>query len=267
MPRRIARFGWIPDLPDHRDFMYAAPTTVLKSIPPSMDLEPQCPKEVYDQGQLGSCTANAIAAAIEFNQIKQGNKEFTPSRLFIYYNERSIEHRTAIDSGAAIRDGIKSVAKQGVCPESMWAYSDQHPDQEGQPCPTCKFAQKPTDDCYNAAKNDVVSSYQRVLQDLNSMKGCIASGYPFVFGITVYSSFPMDTKTGEVPMPSTQDAAEGGHAILAVGYDDSTRMFKFRNSWGPTWAKGGYGFVPYAYLENAKLASDFWTIRSVEEKA
>jgi C1A family cysteine protease len=265
MPRQTARFGWIPDLPDHRDFLFAAPTRVLKNIPASANLEPQCPKGIYDQGQLGSCTANAIAAAIEFDQMKQGDKVFTPSRLFIYYNERAMEHTIQIDSGAQIRDGIKSVASLGACPETEWPYSDQHAENEGDPCPKCKYAVRPPKKCFDDAKKDLVTSYQRVIADLNSMKGCIASGFPFVFGITVYTSFPMETKTGEVPMPSTQDKVMGGHALLAVGYDDKTRMFKFRNSWGKSWAKGGYGFIPYAYLENSELAADFWTIRSVKD--
>src|SRR5579863_10061701 len=177
MSRKVSRFGWVPDLPDHRDFLFAAPTQVLRSIPASFDLRAQCPKEIYDQGQLGSCTANAIAAAIEFDQIKQGNKEFTPSRLFIYYNERGIENRLFTDSGAQLRDGIKAVAKFGACPESEWPYSDQHPAQEGDPCRQCKFAKRPSKRCYDDARKDLVKTYLRVLADLNSMKGCLAAGY------------------------------------------------------------------------------------------
>ena len=267
MSRKVSGFGWVPDLPDHRDFLFAAPTRVLRNIPASVDLRAQCPKEIYDQGQLGSCTANAIAAAIEFDQIKQGDKEFIPSRLFIYYNEREIEHHILTDSGAQLRDGIKAVAKFGACPESEWPYSDQHPAQEGDPCRKCKFAKRPPKRCYTDAKKDLVKTYQRVLADLNSMKGCLAAGYPFVFGITVYSSFPMTGKTGQVPMPNTQEQVLGGHALLAVGYSDSTRTFRFRNSWGPRWGQHGYGLIPYAYLENANLARDFWTIRSVEDPA
>src|SRR5580692_7685401 len=110
-------YGWVPDLPDQRDFMFAAPVENMAALPPNVDLRPQCPKEVYDQGQLGSCTANAIAGALEFEMLKQRLNAFTPSRLFIYYNERVIEGTTATDSGALIRDGIKSVNSQGACPE------------------------------------------------------------------------------------------------------------------------------------------------------
>ena len=113
------RYGWIPDLPDHRDRKFALSAPV--PIPPAVDLRPGCPP-VYDQGQLGSCTGNAIAAALEFERIKQGLPDFMPSRLFIYYNERAMEGTVASDSGAQIRDGIKSVNTQGDCPETLWPY-------------------------------------------------------------------------------------------------------------------------------------------------
>jgi len=254
--------GWVPDLPDHRDLLYAAPMAVLRAIPSSVDLRPQCPTVVYDQGRLGSCTANAIAGAMEFDQIKQKEQEATPSRLFIYYNERAIEHTVLFDSGAQIRDGIKSVVKLGACPESMWTYDDTPPPAEGQPCPSCKFAQKPPANCYTEALKHQVLSYHRITHALSVMKGCLASGYPFVYGFTVYDNFPFNTPTGEIPMPA--GAVLGGHAVLAVGYDDSTQMFTFRNSWGPAWGKGGYGFMPYAYLVDSNLSDDFWTIRTIE---
>src|SRR5205807_9410667 len=129
-PRKIRRYGWIPDQPDQRDHLYAAPAQFLTALPPRTDLRRRCPA-VYNQGELGSCTANAIAGAIEFDQMKQGVTEFTPSRLFIYYNERAMENTILIDNGAQIRDGIKSVATLGACPESMWTYVDTHPPQEG----------------------------------------------------------------------------------------------------------------------------------------
>jgi C1A family cysteine protease len=247
-------FGWVPDLPDHRDFMYAAPTPVMANIPASADLTDQCPP-VYDQGQLGSCTANAIGAAFQFDELKQKAPSVMPSRLFIYYGERVIEHTVGADSGAQIRDGIKVVASEGVCPETDWPYD-----------PT-KFAEKPPPNAFTDAKKYKAVTYQRLIQDLNTMKGCLAEGYPFVFGISVYASFEGDdvAKTGQVPMPTTQEKLLGGHAILAVGYDDSTRMFTFRNSWGTGWGKNGYGFIPYSYLTDTNLADDFWTIRAITE--
>src|SRR6202171_5535853 len=116
------KYGWAPDLPDHRDHLYSAPQPVLAKLPPKKNLQSGCPP-VYDQGQLGSCTANAIGGAIQFTQMQEKLATiFMPSRLFIYYNERVIEGTVASDSGAQIRDGIKSVNQQGDCSEDLWPY-------------------------------------------------------------------------------------------------------------------------------------------------
>ena len=262
--RRIGRYGWKPDLPDHRDFYYAVAPPIAAALPTKVDLRPQCPP-VYDQGQIGSCTANAIAGAIEFDQKKQGLAGFNPSRLFIYYNERVLEGTSpAVDGGAQIRDGVKSVAAQGVCKESSWPYDDKNQDPD--PCPKCKFAQKPTPKCYTEAAKYKIKLYQRLNNAiLNQLKGCLASGFPFIFGFTVYQSFESQpvAHTGIVPMPSPHEKTVGGHAVDAVGYDDSTQHFIVRNSWGAGWGLQGYCMMPYAYLTNTGLADDFWTIQTV----
>ncbi len=245
-------FGWIPDLPDQRDHLYSAPLRQLAGLPVCVDLTSQCPA-VYDQGQLGSCTANAIGAAVEFDRMKQGLPDFIPSRLFIYWNERNMEGTVQSDSGAQIRDGIKSVAKQGACPETDWPYD------------ISRFTEKPSGQAYADAKLDRAVSYQRVAQNLNQMKGCLASGYPFVFGFTVYESFESDevAQTGHAPMPASGEQTVGGHAVLAVGYDDASQWLTVRNSWGDGWGMKGYFTLPYAYVTQSSLAADFWTIRLV----
>jgi len=242
------KFGWVPDIPDHRDYRFAAPAPVLAKLPTKIDLRKQCPA-VYDQGGLGSCTANAIGGAIEFDRMKQGLKVFTPSRLFIYYNERAIEHDVESDAGAAIRDGIKSVATQGDCPENEWPYDEQ------------KFTVKPPKSCYQDALKYKAVTYQRIDHNLNQMKGCLANGYPFVFGISVYANFPM--KAGTIPMPGNAAGTNEGHAMLAIGYNEGKRVFLVRNSWNVTWGVKGYGTIPYEYLLNSDLADDFWTISVV----
>ncbi|MGP8251858.1 MAG: C1 family peptidase [Terracidiphilus sp.] len=248
-------YGWVPDLPDHRDYLYAAVPAILAQLPASKDLRAECPP-VYDQGQLSSCTANAIAGAIQFDQMKQGAKVFMPSRLFIYYNERDMEGDPASDNGAAIRDGVKCIASRGVCPESEWPYEE------------AKVADKPPAQCYTDAKECQAIGYQRLTSgNLNQLKGCIASGYPFVFGFTVYDAFESDAvaKSGVLDLPGATEQTQGGHAVLAVGYDDATERFTVRNSWGADWGMNGYFTMPYAYLTSSDLADDFWAVRILRE--
>jgi C1A family cysteine protease len=244
----------MPDLPDHRDLLYSAPLAALAITPAKIDLRPQCPP-VYDQGALGSCTGNAIAGAHQFAQIKEGQvSPFVPSRLFIYYNERVMEHTVNSDAGAMIRDGIKSISKEGVCPEPMWPYV------------IAKFTNKPPANCYAEAKNHQAVQYRRIVRTLPQMKACLAEGYPFVYGFTVYESFESAAvaKSGVVPMPLPSESVLGGHAVLAVGYDDSKHVFIVRNSWGTSWGMKGYFTMPYAYLMDDNLSDDFWTVRMVE---
>jgi len=253
MSLRIKRYGWLPDLPDHRDQLYAAPPQVVAQLPPSVDLRAQCPP-VYDQGQLGSCTANAIAAAVEFDLMKEQKKRvFVPSRLFLYYNERVIEGTVNTDSGAQIRDGIKSVSHQGDCPEQLWPYN------------ISEFSVKPPQKCYAQATKYKAVQYQRLAQSLSQLKGCLASGYPFVLGFTVYDSFetPQVAQTGHASMPMPKEKVIGGHAVMTVGYDDAQQWFVIRNSWGESWGMKGYFTLPYAYLLDQNLSDDFWTVRVV----
>jgi C1A family cysteine protease len=247
-------YGWIPDLPDSRDRLYAAPLAALGPLPPMIDLRANCPP-VYDQGQLGSCTANAIGGALEFDQIKQALGDiFIPSRLFIYYNERVIEGTVNDDSGAMLRDGIKTVAKQGAPHEQIWPYT------------IAKFRTRPSTAAFKDAAKHPALLYQRVARSLDELRGCLASGFPFVFGFTVYDSFESAAvaKSGNAPMPKPGESALGGHAVGAVGYDDDKQWFVARNSWGAKWGQAGYFTLPYDYLLDENLSDDFWTIRQVK---
>jgi C1A family cysteine protease len=266
MKPKTGYYGWSPDLPDHRDRQFAAPLLKLGPLPSKVDLRKQCPT-VYNQGQIGSCTANAIAGAIEFDRLKQQLSDFTPSRLFIYYNERSMENTVATDSGAQIRDGVKSVSQLGVCPETEWPYvaTPADPNTNLWP-PGAKPAQKPSPTCYADALQHKAVTYESVSRDLAQFKGCLADGYPFVLGFTVYSAFesPQVAQTGVLNLPTSSEQVLGGHAVMAVGYDDVAQRFIIRNSWGTGWGLKGYFTMPYAYLLSQKLSSDFWTIRVVE---
>ncbi len=249
---KTARYGWIRDLPDHRDLHYSATLAATGKLPTAVDLRDHCPP-VYDQGELGSCTANAIAGALEFDELHFGARtSWVPSRLFIYYNERAVEGTVKSDSGAQIRDGIKVVVRDGVCSEAEWPYE------------VTKYATKPTAACYRDAAKERVKSYMSLTQSLLQLKACLAEGFPFVFGFSVFESMESDLvkKDGMIPMPQPNDGLLGGHAVACVGYDDRHHYFIIRNSWGVEWGDGGYGYLPYAYMLDSGLTADFWTLRS-----
>lgn len=246
------RYGWHRDLPDHRDRICMA-FMPPAALPPHVDLRGPNMPAVYDQEQLGSCTANAIAAALEFDRLRQKLDDFMPSRLFIYFNERAMEGTIHSDCGAQIRDGIKSVATNGDCPESEWPYNPP------------LFAVKPPAPCYAHAVQHKAVNYARVPQFPASIQSCLAAGFPVVFGFTVYAGFEGDAvaQTGVLNLPQPHEANLGGHAVLAVGYDLPSQRLLVRNSWGAKWGQQGYFTMPFAYAANPNLASDFWQIQLV----
>ncbi len=258
----IRGYGWRPQLPDARDHLYA--TKSASQLPAYKDLRPEMPP-IYDQGNLGSCTANAIGAAMEYERDRQDESDFPPSRLFIYYNERAVEGTTSSDSGAVIKDGIKVVNKIGVCPETLWPYD------------ISIFTVHPPKRCYVAAKTDRALKYE-TLRTLGDLKDANASNLAVVFGFTVYESFQSQevADTGVVPIPQPDESAVGGHAVVAVGYNDPHQQVIVRNSWGPSWGDHGYFYMPYEYMTgtrsstdastvNGFLASDFWAIQQVSK--
>lgn len=244
-------YGWRPSSLDHRDFIYEPTITTL---PVEVDLRPENPP-IYDQGQLGSCTANAIAAHLDFNRHKQGEAFIEPSRLFIYYNERLHDGTVTQDAGSTIRESVQAVKTYGACPETEWPYV------------ISQFTKSPASSCYTDATKYEDLTYLRVNRTVNDMKSCLAEGFPFVIGISVYESFEGETasKTGIIPMPSKSEQVLGGHALCVVGYITLNKKsyWIFRNSWGTSWGSSGYGFLPQAYLMNSGLSSDFWTLRKV----
>jgi C1A family cysteine protease len=246
-------YGWIPDLPDQRDHVCrAAPPTGLVI---AVDMRPVQPP-VFDQGQLGSCTGNGIAAELEAQALAEGRPLSVRSRMFIYYNERAMEGTITSDAGASIRDGIKSVATQGVCPETEWPYAPS------------KFAVKPSKACYADALKFRALTYATVPQTLNSIKAVLAASRGIVLGISVYESFESDAvaKTGIVPMPESSERLLGGHCVRLVGYTDKgypdipAQHFIGMNSWGTGWGMKGFFAIPYSYIINPDLCDDIWSI-------
>ena len=256
-PLAVKWYGWKPDTPDRRD-RYRIARPRVEPLPDLVDLREKFPPP-YDQGDLGSCTANAIAGLLEFDQLKQpgGGANFTPSRLFIYYGERVIEGTIKEDSGAQIRSGIKVVGDQGAPPETIWPYD------------IGKFTKKPSAKSYREAKKHQAITYERLCQRIDDMRGCLADGFPFAFGFSVYDGFESDevAKTGQVLYPKPDEQMLGGHAVACCGYDHPKSIFIVRNSWGEDWGQKGYFTIPYEYVLDRDLADDFWTIRLIEEVA
>lgn len=245
------RYGWIPDLPDCRDLQYKI---VKKKYPAKVDLvDPRIP--IFDQGDLGSCVGNGVASVHLFAQLTQKKSApFVPSRLFIYYNARVMKNTVNEDSGAYIRDGIKSIAKQGVCDENEWKYI------------ISKFKTKPPVSCYKNALDNQALKYERLDGSMDSIKACLSSGFPFVCGFSVYESFEsrVVAKTGVVPMPGRRERMRGGHCVWCCGYDDGAKRVKLQNSWGKTHGDHGFIYLPYDYIGSRSLADDFWKLELVE---
>ena len=254
------QYTWKPDLPDQRDHPYSDMAEPDRR-PQVVDLRPKCPP-VVDQGELGCCTASALAGAI-------GTMFPTlyPSRLFLYYNalvrvvppvsglSMVTEYvMVAVSPGARspvqVRTGLKILHKLGACQEKSMPYMVEN------------FKRKPRTQNYASALRHRIAGYKRltVLQD---MLNCLASGIPFVFGFSVYESFESSfvARTGVVDLPGSKECLLGGHVACAVGYDIPANRFTVRNSWGTGWGSHGYFTIPFKYLADRSLSDDFWMIR------
>ncbi len=251
----IRKFGWIPDLPDHRDLVFKATKTRV-SLPESYDLRKvKIMPKILDQGEVGSCTANAAASAYLFCKLNSANSTnaVDVSRSFIYYWERILEGTYPSDSGAQIRTAIKVLARYGSCAERLFPYSES------------TYNRKPTSRLIKDALTRQILKYERLPRSLSSFKKCIYLGNPFLFGFTVYSNIDnIKDNDNILSLPSLSDSLEGGHAVLAVGYDNTKNCFIVMNSWGSDWGDNGYFYLPYEYLTNSNLSDDFWTISDVE---
>lgn len=293
MSDTLQKMGWLPDYPDVRDYtvnfdevppklkMHGQRSVkdnlnkigVLKApastLPATVDLRQWC-SPIEDQRGLGSCTANAGVGLVEYFERRAFGTHIDASRLFLYKTTRNLLGWTG-DTGAFLRSTMGALTLFGVPPERYWPYTDAHPD----------FDIEPNAFCYAFAQNYQAVSYYRLDPPgtspttlLNTIKIWLAAGLPSMFGFTVYSSISQAGSTGgKIPFPVKGESVRGGHAIVAIGYDDAMHIgntnlllrpvetvgaFLIRNSWG-TWGDSGYGWLPYDYVLRG-LAVDWWSI-------
>ncbi|CAF1273540.1 unnamed protein product, partial [Didymodactylos carnosus] len=225
-------------------------------LPPKADLRQEM-TAIEDQSQIGSCSANALAGAYEYLIKKHTGRDEDVSRLFMYYNGRAQDNPSASisDTGCSMTNAIEALDEHGACRESEWPYD------------ITKVNQRPPSDAYEEAKHFTIDEALQIKIDLFEMKSCIAQGYPFAFGIRLFKSFDKASKNGIVPVPSlseTSRSSHGSHALLAVGYSDTSQAFIVRNSWGEGWGDHGYCYIPYDYMTNSNYCFDAWTVRKLD---
>ena len=261
--RTIKYYGWKPDLPDARDYTYKI--TRPKNVPAKVSLRSKAPA-IYDQGELGSCTANAGAAMM---QMIFGVD--MPSRLQIYWHERFLENTVNIDNGAEMRSVVKVLSQFGAAMERDYPYDIR------------RFRDTPPQSIVEQASRNKIIQYMRLISPTQYMR-CLADGFPFIFGFSVYDGFEGEliANTGVLLKPNLKtERVLGGHAVTAIGYDrnflDSATFkrtglkkgnlpamwYEVRNSWSDDWGDKGNFWMPSTYLENRNLADDMWTIRKV----
>ena len=232
---------------DKRDYMYEPHILEIPSTHFLSDVQ-MISSPILDQGNLGSCVSNASYALFYIRSIGK----ISLSRLQLYMTSRAIDGSSLTeDTGSTIRGCMKAVSKYGLTNEKIWSYD------------ILNFDKLAPSDAFTNLYKLTNFIYTFIKQDLKSIKEVLASGKPILIGITIYSSFESNNAInyGIIPMPNTtKEELLGGHAILLIGYDDKTKVFKFQNSWSTLWGDKGYGYIPYDYILNNNLAFDLCTV-------
>ena len=259
----VRHCGCIEDIYDPRDFKKVYRYSAIPQV--DVDTYNRCHSKclikyvdhVYDQGKLKSCTANALCAAYGLDLKKQEQNlpgaysYFNPSRLFLYYNTKDYEGTTQYDAGASIRDTIKALNRTGVCKEVLWPYNIK------------EFKEKPPKYAYDGAVGNNLCKYERLTHDVDQFRACLNDDCPFVFGFKVYPSFFTISRNGNMPLPTETEKEIGPksrHAVMAVGYSDERKCIIVLNSWGQGWGSYGYFYMPYDFIKDPGMCSDFWKI-------
>lgn len=241
------RYGYHADAPSASD-SYACFNHLSANVP-SVDLEPFC-GPVKDQGDLGACTAFAGTGMREFlnRKYEPHNPQVVLSPLFLYYQERQFDGDLSQgDTGSTGRTSVHCMNQFGICLESQDGYD------------IAEFQQAPTSEQVAEALQYKAGAYHKLSNTVQDMKNCLASGYAFVVGFTVYESFESDWSVpGYMPLPKDGESILGGHETLWIGYDDSKAAFKVRNSWGSSWGLSGNFWFPYTAVEASNIVQDAW---------
>lgn len=252
IPKRI--YNIRIDKEDERDIMFKAEKLKVDNVilPDTFSLREFMPL-ILNQGDLGSCGPVQISNNMRYCLKKLKFTEFQPSRLYLYYFTRLSEGSDVTeDTGISIRGGLKAIQKYGVCGENNWGYD------------ISKFTQHPGDNCISAGKTHIQGfRYIRVQQNLVNIKQALFGGFPILVGIKLYTSFENKsvTQTGIVPMPNIKkEACLGGHCVSITSYDDKSQRFTVSNTWSQDWGDKGYFTLPYEYILDTSLSSDFWII-------
>lgn len=254
--RKIKKYGWTMDVPDTRDIYANIPE--INNILPRVDLRSSgFLPEIYDQKDLGSCTAHSVMTAYMYDLNKNKKKlDFDPSVSFVYYNQRVITNSVNFDSGSSIRDAMKVITKLGVCSNNLYPYD------------TVFFTDKPSEEAYKQASDNINEMlYKRIKPDINNILKVLSYDIPVIFGFSVYESFDsQDTiRTGLVPVPSYNESIIGSKTAVIVGYDTNKKYLICCNSGGKKWGALGYFWIPFSFI-NERYCSDFWIFYSKKTK-
>lgn len=247
---------------DGRDLKSTRHLSAPITLPEEFQITPEIP--IYDQKNAGSCVGHGCCEAFRYETAQLlNNYNLDFSRLFVYWNARSLDGSTEEDAGTYIRSGFKAMNKWGLCSESVWPYDDT----------LSSVVKRPSESAYEDGLNNITVKYATVNQTEQEIKQTLLSGAAIVFGFNVYTSFfgSWSETTGIMPLPKSSDYLQGGHCVIVVGYSNNKKAFLCQNSWGD-WGKGaikgkvGYFWMPYSFLLNSKECDDFWCIQEVKIK-